>query len=311
MASKRRVLLTGGAGFIGSHVADALISDGALVSIVDDFSSGNLANVASEVDVVNADIASASVIATIRRIKPELVVHAAAQVSVTRSMRAPARDRAVNLVGSRNVAEAARLSNVQRFVFLSSGAAIYGNARRAHESTCPQPNSYYAVHKYGAECYIRLARLPYAIARLANVYGPRQMGGADGAVVPRFYQSITQGRTVTVFGSGKQTRDFLYVDDAVTAILSLLHGSSVGIWNIGTGEETTVTELLTLLATILQLSPSIRHASRRAGDVDASVLAVDKVRRDFGWIHQHRLPEGLRRFVAMQHTKPAAPIPSG
>ena len=212
-----RALVTGGAGFIGGHVVARLVRDGWETAVLDDFSSGSRDGVPPEAEVCEVDVADARATDEIVRLRPEVIVHAAAQVSVARSMVDPGEDWRVNVLGTQRVIEGARRVGA-RVVFLSSGGAIYGNTEGADEDALPSPMSYYAVHKYVAERYLALSGVSYAIARLANAYGPGQRAGLEGGVVAVFAEALASGEPITIHGSGDQRRDFVHVDDIVEAL---------------------------------------------------------------------------------------------
>jgi UDP-glucose 4-epimerase len=241
------ILVTGGAGFIGSHVVDALLATGEEPVVLDDLSTGDAASLPRDVEVVEADVADPGVVEKISNLRPRVVIHAAAQVSVASSMENPALDLAVNVGGTANVLAGARAAGAERFVFLSSGGGIYGETDGADEGTLPRPKSYYGAHKYLAERYVELDGIPYAIARLANVYGPRQRTDLEGGVVAIFAQRLREGLPVTINGTGQQSRDFVHVADVVEALLVMADSSLEGTWNVGTGRAVSVLELLRAL----------------------------------------------------------------
>jgi UDP-glucose 4-epimerase len=214
----RTALVTGGAGFIGSHIVDALVEAGCRTTVIDDVSTGSATNLNAAASLVTHDIADPDVARLVEEIAPEVVIHAAAQASVPLSMEDPARDRSVNLDGTRHVLEGARRAGVKRIVFLSSGGAVYGSTDGATEMTVPAPESYYGIHKLAAEAYVALSGIPYANLRLANIYGPRQRPGLEGAVVAVFSSRVASGLPVKIHGDGQQSRDFVYVADVVGAV---------------------------------------------------------------------------------------------
>lgn len=289
------VLVTGGAGFIGSHLVDQLLREGARAIVLDDFSSGDPANLPPGVEVLRADIADAATVDAIAAARPDAIVHAAAQVSVPRSMADPDRDRAVNLVGTEHVLAGAKAAGGSRVVFVSTGGGIYGETPEpATELTLPRPKAFYSIHKYAAERYLELSGLPYAIARLANVYGPRQRSDLEGGVVAILAERLAAGLPITIYGTGEQRRDFVHVADVVRALVTMLQSGTNGTWNVGTGTMTTVNELLRETEGVFGAAASIEHAPARAGDVFQSCLAIDAIRRDLGWAPRMSLAEGLR-----------------
>ena len=293
-----RVLVTGGAGFIGSHLVARLRQAGREVIVFDDLSSGSIANVPSDVRVERVDVADPRIVDLIAEAAPGLVIHAAAQVSVPRSMADPDRDRAVNLVGTQYVLEGLRLAGAGRFVFISSGGAVYGEASNSAESDAPEPASYYGLHKYAAEGYTRLSGRSHGIVRLPNVYGPRQRSDLEGGVVAIFLESLQEARPITIFGDGEQVRDFLHVEDAVTGILAVAAAPTDGTWNVATGRATSINELLAQLERLVGRSVAVQHAPARPGDVRTSSLAIRRITADLGWAPRFGLAEGLAQTLA-------------
>jgi UDP-glucose 4-epimerase len=292
------VLVTGGAGFIGSHVVDRLLADGARLVVLDDFSNGSAENLPREVRVLRADIADSASVELITTLRPDAIVHGAAQASVPRSMTDPERDRAVNLCGTAHVIEGARRSGGCRVVFLSTGGGIYGETLEpASEESLPKPKSFYSIHKYAAERYLELSGLPYAIARLANVYGPRQRTDLEGGVVAIFAQRLEAEESITIYGTGEQRRDFVHVTDVVDALLLMLRAPQNGMWNVGTGRATTINELLAQAEQVVAPAAEVIRLSPRSGDVFSSCLAIDKIARELGWRPSLSLPEGLRTLL--------------
>lgn len=289
------VLVTGGAGFIGSHTVDRLLGAGARPVVLDDLSGGDPGNVPSSVPIICLDVASPATIDQIADLRPDAIVHAAAQVSVPRSMAEPVRDREVNLIGTANVIEGARQAGNCRVVFLSTGGGIYGETvEPASEESLPGPKAYYSVHKYAAERYLELSGLPYAIARLANVYGPRQRTDLEGGVVAIIAERLATGKPITIYGSGEQRRDFVHVVDVADALIAMLRTPEQGMWNVGTGRATTINELLAEAERVYGPAVAVDREPSRAGDVFSSCLAIDKITRDLGWAPALTLNDGLR-----------------
>lgn len=295
-----RVLVTGGAGFIGSHVVEALLARGDEVAVLDDLSSGRREHLPPGVSLLEVDVADPRTIAAIAALRPDGIIHGAAQVSVPRSMTNPSRDRAINVRGTAHVLEGARAGGTRRVVFLSTGGGIYGDTMGADEHTLPQPKSFYSAHKYLAERYLELSGISYAIARLANVYGTRQRSDLEGGVVAIFTERLRGRQPITIYGSGEQVRDFIYVADVVSAVLTMLDSDQDGLWNIGTGQATTVNMLLAALQDRLGEALEVRHVDARPGDVFASCLRIDRIAADLGWTPRYDLAAGLDAMLAAE-----------
>jgi UDP-glucose 4-epimerase len=293
-----RVVVTGGAGFIGSHIADALVAAGSEVTVIDDLSGGSADNLPSAVRLLQRDVADPSVVRDILDVAPELVIHAAAQVSVPLSVEDPARDRRVNLEGTELVLRGAREAGSLRFVFVSSGGAIYGEAEGAIEEDMPRPANPYGIHKLAAEGYVRTSGLSYGIARYANVYGPRQRSDLEGGVVAVFTERLLAGQPITIHGTGEQSRDLVYVADVGDATLAIAAAPISGTWNVSTGEPVTVRSLLERLERVAGPAVDVQHTPPRAGDVSMSSLSNERVAEELGWRPRCSLDEGLSRTVA-------------
>lgn len=293
-----RVVVTGGAGFIGSHLVDRLRAEGRDVLVVDDLSTGQLTNLPPGVELERADIATADLEAVLGAWRPQVVFHLAAQASVLLSERDPLRDLAVNLVGTYRVAEAARSSGTGRLVFVSSGGAIYGEAGSpARERRIPNPESYYGVHKLAAEGHVRLAGLPTAILRPSNVYGPRQSGGLEGAVVAAFVGQAVRDGVIRVHGDGTQTRDFVHVRDVVEALwMTGRPGMPDGTWNVAAGRSVSIAALADQVEAAIGLPIGRVHGPRRPGDVDRSTICAAALGR-LGWRPTVDLATGLAELV--------------
>ena len=288
-----RAVVTGGAGFIGSHVVDALVARGDEVTVVDDLSTGRREVVHEAATLVVHDVREPF------EVEADVVYHLAAQADVGTSMKRPGFDAAVNVVGTVNALEAARAAGA-RLVFSSTGGAIYGEVldRPADEDADRRPVSAYGIAKLAAETYIegwnRIHGTGHVVLRFANVYGPRQSAGLEGGVVAIFMERLARGEETLVFGDGKQSRDFVYVGDVVAAVLAGLEAAG-GTFNIGTGVETSVNDLHRLCAHALGVEAEPRHLAARPGDARRSVLDVARADRGLGWRPQVSLEEGLRQ----------------
>jgi UDP-glucose 4-epimerase len=293
------VLVTGGAGFIGSHLVDAFLDRGDQVAVVDDLSAGSAARLDEHVLPHTCSVADTDRLsALIEEIRPALVCHLAAQIDVRASVMSPTYDAQVNVVGTVNVLEAARKVGA-RVLLCSSGGALYGREVPAPspETEAPAPESPYGTAKYCAEQYAglynRLHGTNHSVLRLANVYGPRQDPSGEGGVFGIFCSRALAGKPPTIYGDGKQTRDFVYVGDVVAAFLAAADTEVPGTWNIGTGTETSVLDLAAVIDKISGSSIEPVFAPPRLGELQRSVLEVDLARRDLGWTAATSLPDGV------------------
>jgi UDP-glucose 4-epimerase len=292
-----RVLVTGGAGFIGSHIVRALLAAGNETIVLDDLSSGSRDSIPDGVRLIEADVSDPATAGIVRDARPSVVIHAAAQVSVPVSVADPGRDRAINLAGTEHILRGAREAGTQRFVFASSGGAVYGEADGADETWLPRPASPYGIHKLAAEGYVATSGLSYGIARYANVYGPGQRSDLEGGVVAIFCERLLARQPVTVFGSGEQSRDFVFVDDVAQATLAIADADQSGTWNVATGDATTVNALLDELGGLIGPPVAVRREATRLGDVHVSRLSNARISTELGWQPRSSLREGLKATV--------------
>jgi UDP-glucose 4-epimerase len=295
------ILVTGGAGFVGSHLVDALADAGEDPVVLDNFASGDRENLREDVRLIEADIADPGVVNLISDLRPEVVVHAAAQVSVAVSMQDPHLDLTVNVQGTANVLEGAKVAGTRRFVFISSGGGVYGESDGADENTLPRPKSYYSTHKYVGERYVELSGLSYANARLANVYGSRQRSDLEGGVVAIFTQRLQNKQPILINGTGEQQRDLIYVADVVDSLLTMAKSDRDGTWNVGTGRSTSILELLRALEDQLEPAVEVRHGPPRPGDVKNSRLEIRSIRDDLGWEPRYGLAEGISEMLGREN----------
>jgi len=279
---------------------DRLLAEGFAVLVVDDLSTGNQENVADEARLERCDVASAELGDLFRRWRAGIVYHLAAQASVPLSIRDPLRDVAVNVVGTHRVAAAARDVGAGRLVFVSSGGAVYGETRRpATEATCPAPSSYYGVHKLAAEGHVALAGLPFVILRPSNVYGPRQVGGLEGAVVAAFLEQASRQGTLVVHGDGSQTRDLVHVRDLVEALWLLARPDApVGIRNVSSGRSVTIAGLADSVERVFGRPLGRTFVAPRPGDVARSAISPTRL-RGLGWRPHVGLSAGLGELVRL------------
>ena len=291
-----RAAVTGGAGFIGSHVVDALVARGDDVHVIDNFATGRRENLNDAATLHEHDIRE-PLAGLFGEIQPELVVHLAAQADVGTSVERPLFDAEVNVVGTLNVLEAVR-PHAAQLVFSSTGGAIYGECERpAREDDARKPVSPYGTSKLAAEEYLatwnRLHGTRHVALRFANVYGPRQLAKLEGGVVAIFMDRLRAGEGITIFGDGEQTRDYVYVGDVVRAIQAAI-GRDGGVFNVGTGTETSVNELFERCRTVARVDTEATHAPARPGDALRSFLDISRSERELGWRPQTPLEEGLR-----------------
>lgn len=307
------VLVTGGAGFIGSHVVDALIAEGHQVVVVDDLSSGKEENLNPKATFYRMDIGDPQLSQVFAKEKIEWVNHHAAQIDVRRSVADPQNDARINILGLLNLLESCQRYGVKGVVFASSGGVVYGEPDDlpVAEDHPKGPLSPYGVSKLSSEyylyCYHRVHGLPYIALRYGNVYGPRQDPHGEAGVVAIFTGKMLQGEPPTIFGDGEQLRDYVFVEDVVRA--NLLGMRTLGqapvpncpderAYNIGTGVGTSVNELFSRLATIVGFRGEPRRGPERKGELRRIYLAVSKAERELGWRPKVTLEEGLRRTAS-------------
>jgi UDP-glucose 4-epimerase len=305
-----KAFVTGGAGFIGSNLVDALVARGDEVAVVDDLSTGRAENLADAIArgavLHEADIREGERLAgLVEAFAPAVIFHLAAQIDVRRAVADPAFDAQVNVGGTINVLEAARRAGVPRVVNSSTGGAIYGDAEAipTPEDHRAAPMAPYGQSKLAAEGYLglyaRLHGLSSVSLRYANVYGPRQDPHGEGGVVAIFCGKLTEGGAPVAFGDGRQTRDFIYVGDVVSANLAAADSGWAGSCNVGTGTETSVIELADALRALGDGAPfELAHAPARPGEIERSAVDPGLAREVLGWRAEVALAEGLERTLA-------------
>lgn len=314
---KRKVLVTGGAGFIGSHVADAYLDRGDRVWIVDDLSSGKRENLPEGAVFVEADIASSCVADIVRRERFALVNHHAAQIDVRFSVSDPAWDARVNVLGLINVLEAACNAGTRRVIFVSSGGVVYGepDVRPTPETAPKRPTSPYGVTKLAGEHYLDYYRqvrgLEHVVLRYGNVYGPRQDPRGEAGVVAIFANRLLNGEPLHVFGDGNQSRDYVFVADVVRAnmvasetSLPQAAGPDARAFNVGSGEATSVNQIASALEEATGIHTGREHRPPRPGELRHSMLATKKFGAA-GWSASTSLSEGIRRTLEHLEANPA------
>ena len=294
-----KIVVTGGAGFIGSHVVDAYLAAGHQVLVLDDLSTGNREQVNPAARLVQMSMLDPAVVDLFRAEQPDLVNHHAANASVSLSVRRPDFDAKQNILGTLNLLEAARLSKVRKFVYICSGGAMYGNPRRlpVDEEHPADPVSPYGLSKHTGERYVRLYGaehgLRWASLRYANVYGPRQDPFGEAGVISIFSQNLLDGVPPEIHWDGEQTRDFVYVGDCARANLAVLAAGDGQAYNVGTGVGTSINALFETLLSVAGLAVTPRHGPRRPGDARHSYLDCRKIASDLGWRPEVTLRDGL------------------
>jgi len=298
-----KILVTGGAGFIASHIVDRFIEEGHEVVVVDNLSTGQRRNVNAAANFYNADIQGRWLERVFRRERPAVVCHHAAQIDVRRSVQDPFFDAQVNVMGTLKVFQNAVKYGVRKVIFASSGGAVYGESQSlpVSEDHPTRPTSPYGINKAIGDEYLRYFRdswgLEYVSLRYANVYGPRQDGNGEAGVVGIFSQKMLNGDQPVINGNGRQTRDFIYVDDIVEANVAALTKTAHGIYNVGTGQETTINELFGILAKLI--NPAVRevHGPAKKGEQQRIALDAGRLQRELEWETKVPLQDGLAKTV--------------
>jgi NAD-binding protein len=293
-----RITVTGGAGFIGSHLVDRLIEDGHTVQVIDNLYTGNKDFVHSKAQFVELDIRDPSVCSVLEEFRPDYIFHEAAQTEVSTSMSDPMLDCDINLMGLINLLNAAVKLDVKKFLMPSS-AAVYGNLDTLplNEEMIGNPSSFYGLTKLTTEHYLRIYYeafgLPYICYRYSNVFGPRQGNGGEGGVISIFAKATVKGSPIIIYGDGKQTRDFIYVDDVVEANILGMQHQVTGIYNVSTGISSSVSLLVDEFRNISGKDIEIVYDKPRLGDIRDSVLATDKSEKELLFKAKYNLHDGL------------------
>ena len=307
--ARKKVLVTGGAGFIGSHVADALVAAGCEVHVLDDLSGGVEENVPEAATFHELDVRSDEVPALFERERFDALCHLAAQMDVRRSVADPVFDADVNVLGFLNLLEAGRRTGLEKVAFASTGGAIYGEPDPAVNGGASQPEHHptrpmspYGITKLVSEHYLRFYEqthgIPYAALRFGNVYGPRQNPHGEAGVVAIFSERLLRGEPVTINGPGTQTRDYVFVGDVVRAFVAGLALDGSGVFNVGTGVETDVNELFGHINRHTGAGAAETHGPAKPGEQQRSVLDVSHAREVLGWEPTVSVGDGLERTVA-------------
>lgn len=293
-----RITVTGGAGFIGSHLVDRLIEDGHTVQVIDNLYTGNKEFVHSKAQFVELDIRDPKLYSVLEEFRPDYIFHEAAQTEVSTSMSDPMLDCDINLIGLINLLNAAVKLDVKKFLMPSS-AAVYGNLDTLplNEEMIGNPSSFYGLTKLTTEHYLRIYHeafgLPYICYRYSNVFGPRQGNGGEGGVISIFAKAIVQGSPIIIYGDGKQTRDFIYVDDVVEANILGIQHQVTGIYNVSTGISSSVNLLVDEFRNISGKDIEVVYDKPRLGDIRDSVLATDKSEKELLFTAKYNLHDGL------------------
>lgn len=299
---RETVVLTGGAGFIGSHIADALLGIGHRVVVIDDLSGGRREQVPAAAEFYPLDIRSAEAAQVIQDVGATTLCHHAAQMDVRRSVEDPRFDAEVNLIGLLNLLEGGRQAKLKRVIFASSGGTVYGEQSTfpADEGHRTQPVSPYGVSKLASEHYLHFYHVAYQMdvvaLRYANVYGPRQNPHGEAGVVAIFINRLLAGQACTIFGDGEQTRDYVYVGDVVAANLAALQCRGSHVFNVGTAVETSVNQLIRALLQHIP-GPDPEYAAARLGELPRNAISSARLAQQLGVEINTQLDEGLRRTV--------------
>lgn len=301
------VVVTGGAGFIGSHVTDAVVQQGDRVHVLDNLTTGNVANLNPAAEFHEIDICDSSLRSLISEINPDLIYHLAAQGSVSVSAKDPELDAKVNIMGTLNLLNGAcSLSPIPKMVYFSTGGAIYGEIKDdgllpVNESMVPRPSSPYGASKLAVENYLPvyadLYGLDYVIVRPANIYGPRQDPHGEAGVIAIFTKAMLEKRDVTIFGDGSYKRDYLYVSDFVDAMLAVAERNGKGPYNISSGHGVSVNELFRLLSALTRYESEPIHAAIRLGDIPKIWLDATRAKDELDWVTGTSLEDGMKMTV--------------
>lgn len=294
------ILVTGGAGFIGSHLVDKLIYNKHRVTVVDDLSNGSKVNLNPQAKFYKLKIQSPRLSQVFNKQKFHIVYHLAAQINVRKSIQDPIFDAQTNILGSINLFENCTKYKVKKIIFISSGGAIYGDGVKipTPETAQQAPISPYGITKLSLEKYLHYYslqyKLPYTILRLANIYGPRQDSTGEGGVVAIFCRQLINQKPLYINGNGRQTRDFVYVADVVNACLKSLSNKVQGIYNIGTARQTNINQLAKKLIDISHTKINIKHRPAIKGEQQLSCLSYTKIKNQLNWQPEYNLTQGLK-----------------
>ena len=298
-----KIIVTGGAGFIGSHLVDSLVEERYTVIVIDNLSTGIKSNINTKAEFYKLDIQDKRIQSIFQKEKPDIVYHLAAAINVRKSIKDPLQDIDTNISGSINLLEASKLVQPKKFIFVSTGGALYGDA-----AVIPTPEDYeikplspYGINKFSIEKYLyyywKMFGLNFTVLRLANVYGPRQNAKGEAGVIAIFCNQIFKNIQPVINGNGLQTRDFIYVDDVITALKLVLNKGDQGAFNIGTGKETNIKTIFEKISHLTNSSFSAVFNTKAIEEQRRSCLNVDKATRELGWTPKVSLEDGLLSTV--------------
>lgn len=293
------IIVTGGAGFIGSHLVDRLIEGNHKVMVIDNLSTGYRENINDKAIFREADIRDENTGRIIRNFNPDYFFHLAAQIDVRKSLERPLWDEEINIRGTLNILECLSGTDIKKFIFSSTGGAIYGEARGVDESTLPEPLSPYGVGKLTDEHYLRVygkwRHVPFTVLRYGNVYGPRQDPSGEAGVVAIFCKNFLRGEKPVLYGFGSMIRDYVYVEDVVNANLKAMSGGEGEIFNIGTGNPVSVKRLFEILKKVSgkNIKPDLKE--KREGEIQETYLSIGKAKRELNWTPETSIEEGIAR----------------
>lgn len=298
-----KILVTGGAGFIGSHLVDRLIKEGHRVSVIDNLSTGKKENINPKAKFYKIDICDPEISQIFEKEKPEIVFHYAAQIDLRESVEDPIKNAQINILGTLNILESCKNFRVKKVIFASTGGAMYGEAEIIPTpETYPEfPLSPYGIEKLTIEKYLnyysKVFGLPFISLRLANIYGPRQNSKGEAGVVAIFCDKMLSGEQPIIYGDGNRTRDFVFVDDVVDANILAMEKGRVGIFNIGTAKETNINTIFKKLKELTASNCKEIHGPAKPGEQKRSCLDFAKAKKELNWQPQFNLDEGLKKTV--------------